>query len=123
MTDISFRFRWVALQIDSLRSCLKPKDVRDQLKTLPKGLEETYERILAKGCHRRDLLQMLHWLAFSVRALRIEELAETGSVDLDAEGLPLYNPDLRYPNPHTALAVCSGLVTEIDGAFFNTALN
>ncbi|KAJ7691814.1 hypothetical protein B0H17DRAFT_555803 [Mycena rosella] len=38
-------FRWVACQIDSLRTCLR-KHVKLILQSLPKDLEETYQRIL-----------------------------------------------------------------------------
>ncbi|KZP27831.1 hypothetical protein FIBSPDRAFT_655367, partial [Athelia psychrophila] len=105
-------FRWVALQIDSLRKCKKSKDVKNQLKALPINLEATYERVLARNDQPSDLLQMLHWLAFSTRALKLEELAETVSVDLDAEGCPSYDADLKYAVPSTVLTVCAGLVTE-----------
>ena len=82
---------------------------------MPKGLEESYERILARS-RRRDLLQMLHWLAFSTRALKLEELAETVSVDMTRDR-PAYDPDLKYGNAKIALTVCSGLVTESEGKY------
>lgn len=91
------------------------REVKEQLEALPTGLEETYERILVRSRRRRDLLQMLHWLAFSVRTLTVAELAGVVSVDLEAEGGPSYAADLRFGNPQTALAVCSGLVTEVEG--------
>lgn len=108
------RFRWVALQMDSLKYCLNAKDVKEKLKALPRDLEETYERILASSPYPRDLLHMLHWLAFSAHALRIEELAEVVLVDLESDD-PCYDPDLKYEDVRVALDVCSGLVTETDG--------
>lgn len=117
-TDFVYRFRWVAMQIDSLQDCLNARAVREKLKTLPKGLEETYEQILVGSPHRRDLLRMLHWLAFSARALRLEEIAEVVSVDFDEVDFQCYDPDLKYSNSHIALTVCSGLVTETDGDYF-----
>ncbi|KAF7980597.1 hypothetical protein HWV62_37362 [Athelia sp. TMB] len=108
-------FRWVALQVDELRRCLNPKDVKKQLKILPRTLEETYDRILAKSQHPDNLLQMLHWLTFSIRDMRLAELADVVSVDLHAEDGPCYDPDLKYGDNITALAVCSGLVTESHG--------
>lgn len=117
------RFRWVALQIDSLRRCLKAKEVEDQLKALPKDLEESYERILVRSEKRSDLLQMLRWLAFSARDLQLEELAETVSVDLNAHECPSHNVDLRYPDPDAALTVCSGLVTVAQGTCLKIVLS
>ncbi|KZP08569.1 hypothetical protein FIBSPDRAFT_660462, partial [Athelia psychrophila] len=108
-------FRWAAMQIDSLQTCMNTKEVKEKLKALPKDLEETYERILTSSTRRHDLLHMLHWLAFSARALRLEEIAEVPSVDFDAEDGPCYDPDLKYSMPSIALTVCSGLVTVSDG--------
>ncbi|KAF7981779.1 hypothetical protein HWV62_31859 [Athelia sp. TMB] len=108
-------FRWVALQMDGLQKCLNARDAKAQLKGLPKSLEETYEQTLIKSPYPRDLLQMLHWLAFSARALRLEEIAEVLSVDFDAENGPRHDPDMRYESPQIALAVCSGLITEVEG--------
>ncbi|KAF7984296.1 hypothetical protein HWV62_15261 [Athelia sp. TMB] len=108
-------FRWVALQMDGLQKCLNARDAKAQLKGLPKSLEETYEQTLIKSPYSRDLLQMLHWLAFSARALRLEEIAEVLSVDFDAENGPRHDPDMRYESPQIALAVCSGLITEVEG--------
>lgn len=89
--------------------------MKAQLDALPKDLEETYERILTRSTRRRDLLQLLHWLAFSARALKVEEFAEIVSIDLEAEDWPKYDPELRYESSFTALAVCAGLVTETNG--------
>lgn len=122
-SDFVHRFRWVAIQMDSLEDCLNARAVREKLKTLPKGLEETYEQILVSSPHRRDLLHMLHWLAFATRALRLEEIAEVVSVDFDEVDLPCYDPDLKYSNSHVALTVCSGLVTEMNGNYFKRPRN
>ena len=96
----------------------RKRGVKKQLQTLPKTLEKTYERILSESDRPQDLLQMLHWLAFSVRALRLEELADVVSVDQGAVDGPAYDPDLRFGDPTIALAVCAGLVTLSDGMHF-----
>ncbi|OJJ43205.1 hypothetical protein ASPZODRAFT_1172467 [Penicilliopsis zonata CBS 506.65] len=41
-------FRWAACQLDTLRTCLTPSAVRKTLQSLPKDLEETYDRILCR---------------------------------------------------------------------------
>lgn len=119
-TDLVHRFRWVAMQIDNLQTCMNAREVKEKLKALPKGLEETYEQILTSSARRRDLLRMLHWLAFSYCALRLEEIAEVPSVDFDAADGPCYDPDLKYSHPSIALTVCSGLVTVTDGKFIES---
>lgn len=106
-TDLYHRFRWVAMKMDSLQHCLNAKAVKEKLKALPKDLEETCEQTLASSPHRQDLPHMLHWPAFSARALRLEEVAEVPSVDFDAADFPCYDPDLKYSNPRIALIVCS----------------
>lgn len=112
------RFRWVALQLDDLECCFNIREIKAQLDALPKDLEETYERNLARNPRRRDLLQLLHWLAFSVRALSLEEFAEIVSIDIEADGRPSYDAELKYEDPATALTVCAGLVTETKGQSF-----
>ncbi|KAI9568266.1 hypothetical protein HD554DRAFT_791948 [Boletus coccyginus] len=39
-------FRWIQCQIDTLRKCATGRDIRTALYSLPRGLDETYERIL-----------------------------------------------------------------------------
>ena len=97
--------------MDDLQHCLNLREVKRQLEALPKDLEAAYERILSRCSRPRDLLQMLHWLAFSTRALTLEEIAEVVSVDLDAVHGPSYDSDLKYGDPTIAVAICSGLVT------------
>lgn len=99
----------------NLRNCMNLREVNEQLKTLPRDLEETYERILIRSRRRRELCQMLHWLAFSTRTLSLAELAEVVSVDLEWRDAPSYAPDLKFVKPQMALAVCSGLVIEAEG--------
>lgn len=105
------------MQMDSLQHCMNMREVRLRLNTLPKDLEETYAQILAGNPRGNELLQMLHWLAFSARALHVEELAEIPSVDFNGEDGPCYDPELRYSNSRIALTVCSGLITEMDGKY------
>lgn len=112
------RFRWVALQIFDLKQCLSFREVKNQLNALPKDLEDSYERILARSPRRRDLLQMLHLLAFSARALSLAEIAAVVSIDLEAECGPCYDPDLCFGDPRSALDICSGFVTETAGNIF-----
>ena len=40
------RFRWVFCQLDALKKCKKRTSLLKALKSLPKTLDETYERIL-----------------------------------------------------------------------------
>lgn len=62
-------FRWVECQLQAVRGCRKPAEVRKTLNTLPKDLHEVYARDLAKvdESASQDMLRLLEWLAFPQR--------------------------------------------------------
>ncbi|KAF7977922.1 hypothetical protein HWV62_1979 [Athelia sp. TMB] len=107
-------FRWVDLQLQQLKKCYNLSQILEQLKTLPKSLEDSYAKILVNvdSRHRIQLRNILHWLAFSARALKLREIAEVVSVNFEAMDGPAYDSKCRYDNPTTVLTVCSGFVTE-----------
>ena len=117
MADTALRFRWVALQVIELAKCSSPDEIIKQLATLPKGLDEIYERILTKidEKHRADAGTFLLWLAFSKRPMTIVEIAETITVDFASEDSPVFNLLKRYTDPRHVLVRCSSLVTESGG--------
>ncbi|KAH8976461.1 hypothetical protein EDB92DRAFT_1761220, partial [Lactarius akahatsu] len=108
-------FRWVYCQLEVLRCCF-PANVRRALKELPKSLDETYERILKEinNVNREHSYRLLQCLTVASRPLRVEELAELLAIDLNAEGIPKLNADLRWEDQEEAvLSACSSLVTVI----------
>jgi hypothetical protein len=114
---IDDRFRWVALQLDDLQSCLNARAVEQQLKSLPKNLDETYDRLLSKITkdYCGDAHKFLQWLAFSARPLMIHELAEVVSVDFDQGDEPHFDPECQYLDPYDVVSVCSALITISEG--------
>src|SRR5438876_11023974 len=82
-----YRFRWVECQLDALRICKRPNDVRQSLKELPKTLDKTYDRILENipEDDRRDVYSVIQMLAVSYRPLTIDEVAEALAVDYENE--------------------------------------
>ncbi|KZP27087.1 ankyrin, partial [Athelia psychrophila] len=114
ITDSDGMFRWVAFQISELSKCRTWRAVDDQLQNLPKDLEGMYERALLNSPHQRDLKRCLMWLAFSSRPLESEEVADVVTVDLPSNGLPSYDPNLRYFSTEDMLITCSGFVTETE---------
>lgn len=116
-----FRFRWVALQLNELQNCSSAWAVNEQLRTLPQGLEGTYEQILSRipRNYHDDLKRFLQWLAFSTRTMKVEEIAEVVIVDIHSENGPSYAPDRRYMDPRDVLRACSSLVTEFEGIIVN----
>jgi len=106
----AIRFRWAACQLDSLRSCLNVHGLRKRLASLPKDLDETYARILFNidEDYRRDALKILQWLTYSARPLRLEEVAEVVTINVDES--PRFDPEKRYPEPRDIWTICSSLI-------------
>ena len=67
--DAGGMFRWVECQLQAVRRCRKPAEVRKVLKTLPRDLHEVYARDLAKVDDNasEDVVRLLEWLAFPQR--------------------------------------------------------
>jgi ankyrin repeat protein len=109
---ISFsRFRWVVCQLDILQNCSQPSKIRKALKSLPKTLDATYDRMLLNIDQeiQGQAFLALKWLAFSARPLDITELAE--AVVVNPRENPRFDPDDRLFSPSELLRFLSGLVT------------
>lgn len=109
--NAQIRFRWVVCQIDSLKKCIRPKDVQNALKSLPTTLNEFYARALLgiDESYRQMAIRALQWLAFSKKPIAIEELAE--AVIIDPEATPSFDRTDRLLDSHDVLKVLSSLVT------------
>ncbi|KIJ12302.1 hypothetical protein PAXINDRAFT_14917 [Paxillus involutus ATCC 200175] len=83
-------FRWVQCQIDTLAECPSAGDVREALKSLPIGLDTTYQRILLAIDRRRVEI---------MEALRID----LGKSTLNNEMAPMHETNL--------LRACGSLVS------------
>ena len=71
----------MALQLMALKNCFTPNEVREALRTLPKTLTETYDKILDSIPKRSYIRAALQWVACSVRPLSPEELAMVAVID------------------------------------------
>jgi hypothetical protein len=113
----SSRFRWVALQFDELRRCRSRYQVEQQLGHLPNNLYESYDRIIHRIDKRdhEDASKLFQWLAFSIRPLELNELAEVVAVDFESRDLPWFDCNRRYGNSEGILEVCSGFVSITEG--------
>ncbi|EWC45586.1 hypothetical protein DRE_05444 [Drechslerella stenobrocha 248] len=104
-------FMWVKCQLETLQKCRQIGAMRKALKTLPKTLNGTYERIL-ESISEQDwqiARSALMLLASSFRPITVEELAEAAVIDLtnqifDAE-------EQRLSRCDDVLDTCSSLVT------------
>lgn len=106
------RFRWVQCSIDALDRCVTRREVRNALHSLPKGLDETYERIflaidmetIGGQLARRALI----WLVAALRPLRLAEIMEALSINLRTRTL---DSDIGPMHKRVLLDVCGSLVT------------
>ena len=114
---LSYRFRWVSCQLESVRRCLVPS-MRRVLAKLPETLDETYDRILQEipKANQEHAHRLLQCLTVAIRPLRVEELAEVLAVDFNEDGaIPSLNEDWRWEDQEQAiLSACSSLITVDD---------
>ena len=130
ITNAAGMFRWVDCQLQAICRCMKPKELRKALTSLPKDLREVYAKELANIEDRaiEDVRKLLGWLTYPQRPyvyililvclpflirtssrLRIEEAAEILAVDLDSDP-PEFDEDNRMPRPEDILQICGSLV-------------
>ncbi|KIJ43593.1 hypothetical protein M422DRAFT_113808, partial [Sphaerobolus stellatus SS14] len=78
-------FRWVECQVESLKKCRRPYDVKKALGSLPKTLDETYERILltVEEEDRVYVARLFAWVIFTDQPLCLDLLAEAIVFELD----------------------------------------
>ncbi|KIW90080.1 uncharacterized protein Z519_09511 [Cladophialophora bantiana CBS 173.52] len=107
-------FRWVFCQLESIRHRIQLKTLRKTLSSLPKTLDETYNRILPdleSNGQLENAIQALQWLCFSKRPLRLIEMAEILAIETGDQGG--FNPEERLPDPMDIMVVCSSLINDV----------
>lgn len=108
-------------QLDALQNCLHLTALRKALASLPKTLDETYARILHNILdeYSGHAIRILQFLSFSMRPLKLGEVAEIIAINL--HGDPWFDHDARLPEPRDILTICAGLVVEEEGEADNDA--
>jgi ankyrin repeat protein len=85
LNSSSSRFRWVYCQLQELNKSKSTSlnAIRADLISLPKTLDETYERMLTRidDGDRAHALVLLRWLTYSYEPLTLEQLAEASIID------------------------------------------
>ncbi|CAL1704229.1 unnamed protein product [Somion occarium] len=109
-------FRWVQCQLDFLNSCRTRKGVQDALHNLPKGLFETYERILAtiekQGPEVAQIARSsLVWLVGALTPLTLQQVNEAIMIE---KGRYMLNEELGVFNVSDVLDICGSLVEHRD---------
>ena len=115
----SDRFQLASLQMEELQGknqqTLRPVDVERILSALPRGVEESYKRILERLQIQDQLLKecltALKWLVYSKRPLYLEKLVDACITTPSAEGVhKAFSLEQRL-NPIDLLNNLIGLVT------------
>jgi hypothetical protein len=85
--------------------------LRKSLATLPRTLDQTYDRILSSISEEYSeyAMRILQWLTFSARPLSVDEIAEVVAIDV-ARDLAFDRAEV-LEDPLEALNICSSLVT------------
>lgn len=110
-----YRFRWVECQFEALKRC--PGSLRNLekcLQSLPRSLDETYERMLCSIDENSvpEARRILTLLCYSARPLKVSELIDGIAVDLnEPAGL---NLDARLQSIEDIYDICPGLIEITD---------
>ena len=81
---------------------------------MPETLERTYDQILGKvqAEDYQFAAKFLRWLTYSIRPLRLEEIAEV--IAIDSNSSPPFDLGKRFEDPTDILEICSSLVSVED---------
>ncbi|KAG0694293.1 hypothetical protein DFH29DRAFT_1072963 [Suillus ampliporus] len=106
-------FRWVQCQLDEILTCKRSASIRKLLDSLPKGLYETYDRIIRsieeRGGDDGPIAQRcLLLLAGTFTPLTLDELNEAMMIEVGESKL---NRDLRANDPMDIVVACRSFVT------------
>ncbi|KAF3931863.1 hypothetical protein ABW19_dt0206566 [Dactylella cylindrospora] len=105
-------FLWIKFQIDDIENEDGVDSIRKVIQNLPKGLNETYARILTKilqkGTAEKALL-IFKWVSAALRPLTLTELQEAIAITTD-DTYHAQIVDRMIKNPTLILRKCSNLV-------------
>ncbi|KAI3009640.1 hypothetical protein CBS147346_1978 [Aspergillus niger] len=90
-------FQWTYLQLKQLEKCVSPEAIQECLGTLPKTLDDTYDKLLEEiensPPHDRDLaLRALKWVLAARKPLSREDLLEAVRINPDIMTTELCTP-------------------------------
>jgi ankyrin repeat protein len=90
----------------------RPKIVKEALRTLPKTLDETYERILLQLSSKAEdnlilLKRILVFVTFGKRPMTVAELAQAVVIEIRGKK---FDDDAAFHNPEDLLSLCNPLI-------------
>ncbi|KAK8108213.1 uncharacterized protein PG998_010226 [Apiospora kogelbergensis] len=109
------RFRWAQCQLDVLSQLRTVRAIRKNLAELPKGLFQTYERMLMRD-NVEDMMilrKILLWVAFAPIPLKIEALHEAIAIDADMTRLEEVE-ESRLNNPKDIFSLGGSLLAVLE---------
>lgn len=100
----------MACQIRDLEDRITSRAIQQALANLPKDLNETYDRMLARihDDGRPDAIRMLQFLTYSWRPLALNELVDLVAVNRTES--PAFDPCNRIKDPTRLVRLCSSLI-------------
>ena len=103
----------MACQLEELRTCFTLAAIMNTLKSLPKTLDEVYDRVLLRipENNREMVHRALQWLVFSKRPLHLQELAAAVVIET---GVSVLSSENSFFEPQDVLNLCSNLVSYSD---------
>jgi len=105
--------------LDALQKCLTAASLKKKLRTLPKTLYDTYDRLRLSidSAYHDQGVKILQWLVVSQRPLYIGEAAEAVTIlPTPPDGLPAFNADNRLSDPNDVFQICLSLVNTTTAA-------
>lgn len=115
-------FRWADLQMQSLAGKTRKKDVSKALAKLPKGLEQTYERMLQRiedNDEADEAITILKWLFCARRPLNLKQVTELAAFDVGSEDDQFsvtFDSEARYKDDQPIRRTLSGLISFTESA-------
>ena len=110
MAKANGMFLWVYFQLNDLCEASSDAVIRETLQNLPRGLTETYARILEKlnvSTLKSDLARKIFkWAACATRPLGVEEMREAIAFGLESR---FWDLD-AIPNQRDIIGSCGGLI-------------
>ena len=111
LESLLYSFRWVQCQFESLRRCPRSEYHTERcLDTLPRTLDETYERILINidPDFVAEAKRILTLLCFSLHPMTFVELRD--GIAMDIGETPRLDITKRFQDENDILKICPGLV-------------
>ncbi|KAI5777195.1 hypothetical protein EDC01DRAFT_679823 [Geopyxis carbonaria] len=101
-------FRWIQCQLDHIGTLRTVKDIRAALKCLPRGLYNTYERIL-QNIDENDVefaIKIMNLVISAQPPLRLREIVEALAIDVESQSL---DRESTVIDPIEIVEICGSL--------------